>query len=266
MKRLILIIIPCFTCLVSFPPMISRIESLQSLYIEVYRDQRRLGTATGFIIKSKTQSYLVTNWHVVTGKNPITRQWLDSNNKISPNRIIIVHNAPKLGEYVIREEKLLDKNDKPLWFENMIKNEMVDVVEIPLKDTSKISIFPVRYSINNLDTTVLLQPTTRVFILGFPLSIHSAPFMPIWKSGTMASEPDIDQENKPIVWVDVATFPGMSGSPVYFVENQFTNKEGGQSMVSGGFSIFLGVFSHANNVIGALCKAQYLRKIFDALP
>jgi V8-like Glu-specific endopeptidase len=264
--RKAIIIILCLSPLLSFAQVITKIESVQSLYIELYRDNRLLGSATGFVIKSKTQNYLVTNWHVVTNKNPINKQWLDTV-KISPNRIVIVHNAKTLGEYVIRDEKLLDKNDNPLWHENKIKNEMVDVVEIPLKDTNDITIYPVPYN-NSVDTTILFQPTNRIFILGFPLAMHSLPFMPIWKTGTIASEPDIDQESKPIIWIDASTFPGMSGSPVYFMKNDYITKSGssikqfGQSM-----SVFIGVFSHENKgVIGALWKAQYLRKLFNALP
>jgi hypothetical protein len=253
--------------LTTYSQAITKRESVQSLYVEVYKDDKLLGSATGFIIKSKTQNYLVTNYHVVTGRSPVDRRWLNPKDTIKPNKIAILHNAKILGKNIYKWEELLDKNGKPLWRENKIGNEMVDVVELPLKDTSKISIYPVPYK-SQLDTLLFLQPMDRVFILGFPLGLKSTPALPIWKSGLLASEPYIDQENKPIVWIDAITFPGMSGSPVYYISNEIVDKNGNRNMFTNSVSIFMGVFSHANpnNVYGALWKASFLRTIFDSLP
>ena len=79
---------------------ITRVESVQSLYIEVFRDSLFLGKATGFVIKSNTQNYLITNWHVATNKNPSTKNWINPKIPISPNLIAITHNGIKLGDYV----------------------------------------------------------------------------------------------------------------------------------------------------------------------
>lgn len=197
---------------------ITKIESLQSLYIQCFKDNRLLGSATGFIIKSKTQNYLITNYHVVTNKRPDNKQWLDTAVKISPNRIAIFQNDKIIGKTKVKWENLIDNNGNHTWYENTIGNEMVDVIELPLKDTNDIAIYPIDFT-DCIDTSILFQPTNRIFVAGFPLALHSAPFFPIWKSGTIASEPYINQENKPIIWIDASTFPGMSGSPVYFVEN-----------------------------------------------
>lgn len=260
-----------FTVLFShsiFGQVISKIESVQSLYIEIFRDQQKLGSATGFIIKSNTQNYLVTNYHVVTNKNPINNQWLDTNRQISPNRILIAHNAKELGKYEIKQEFLLDKKGNQLWHQDKIGTEMVDVIELPLKDTSNITVYPVKYK-NSFYDSVLLTPTDRIFILGFPLGFRSAPIMPIWKSGLIASEPDIDQDGKPIMWIDAITYPGMSGSPVYFMSNEMVSlKNGSSALIAGGSSMFVGVFAYSNqfNIYGALWKASFLKKIFDKLP
>ena len=85
---------------------ISRIESVQSLYIELFKDNNFLGSATGFVIRSKTQNYLITNWHVVTNKNPSTKNWIDSKLPVSPNKVAIIHNAKELGKYTVRTEQL----------------------------------------------------------------------------------------------------------------------------------------------------------------
>lgn len=256
----------CFQTGFSFGQTIQR-ETVQSLYLELYKDTTPIASGTGFIIKSKTKNYLVTNYHVLTNKNPVTGQWLDPRVPISPNRIAIVQNAQKLGDHIIKWERLLDDKGNPLWFQNKINNEMVDVVELPLHDTTNITIYPVPYQ-NIPPDSFAIAPTDRVFILGFPLGLKSAPFFPIWKSGLIASEPDVDQENKPIVWIDVASFHGMSGSPTYLILNEATTKSGSRMMFIGHQTYFMGVFSHGhpNQVYGALWKSSFLKNIFDKLP
>ena len=247
--------------------MITRIESVQSLYIEVLRDNITLGSATGFIIKSNTQNYLITNWHVVTNKNPVTKNWLDPKVQISPNRIGIMQNAKTLGNYNVRFENLLDTHGNILYEEFQIGKEMVDVVAMPLKDTlGNIAIYPV--NVNKGTDSLLIQPTDRVFVLGFPKGIHSAPFLPIWKSGLIASEPDIDQEGKPIIWLDIASYGGMSGSPVYLITDKLNYKNGSSANLIGGTeSFFMGVFSHGQDInVGALWKGSFLKGLFNSLP
>lgn len=246
---------------------ITQKESVQSLYIETYKDATKLSSATGFIIKSKTQNYLVTNYHVITNKNPFSNKWLDKKNPIAPNKIVILHNADSLGSYIVKTEHLFDKSGNKLWYENKIKDDYVDVIELPLKDTLGIKTYPVNYKKSAYDE-VQITPTDRVFILGFPRGVRSFPAFPVWKSGLIASEPDFDQEGKPIMWVDAITYPGMSGSPVYFKSKQMVNLKSGRNAFVTGQSKFMGVFSHSHKlyIYGALWKASYLKKIFDNLP
>jgi len=249
----------------SFTQTISRIETVQSLYIEVYRNTTFLGKATGFLIRSKTRNYLVTNYHVVTNKKPTDFTWLDSNITISPNRIAIAHNAKTLGNFIVKYENLIAPNGDTLYHHTKIGVEMVDVIELPLTDTSDIAVYPVSY-INTTDSLVV-APTDRVFIPGFPLGFRSISFFPIWKSGFIASEPDLDQENKPIIWLNDVPFPGMSGSPVYLITKDLTFKNGSSVNLVGQPQVFfMGVFAHGTPVYGALWKGNFLKKIFESLP
>ncbi len=247
---------------------ITRIESVQSLYVETYFNDTPLSSATGFVIKSKSKNYLITNWHVATNKDPKTKTWIDPKISISPNKIKIVHNSDILGNYTIKTENLIDKKGKELFEQFEIGNEMVDVVAIPLTDTvGNIKLYPVDYS--QTYDSLIISPTDRVFVLGFPLGLHSAPVMPIWKSGLIASEPDIDQEGKPIIWIDIFGYGGMSGSPVYYITDKLSYKNGSSATLLGGSqTFFMGVFSHGRFDIstGALWKSTYLKSIFDFLP
>lgn len=268
LKLTLLLVLVAISSQLAMSQMITRVESVQSLYVELFDNNKFLGTATGFIFKSKSQNYLITNWHVVTNKKPADKSWINPNFQISPNRIVIVHNAKTLGKYSIRSETLTDSNLKPMFKEYSIGSEMLDVVAIPLKDTiGDIRFYPVHFS-TEMDS-LLLQPTDRLFVLGFPKGVKSAPFMPIWKSGLIASEPEINQENKPLIWLDIASYGGMSGSPVYLITDKVNYKNGNvMNLMGGSKSYFMGVFSHGQDLInvGALWKSNYLKSIFDSLP
>jgi hypothetical protein len=251
----------------SFSQVISRIESVQSLFVETFRDSIFLNNATAFIIRSKTQNYLVTNYHVVTNKDVFAKTWVDSTKKISPNKILIFQNGKVLGQYKIKSEPLLDSLGNPVWYESSIKNGIIDVVELPLKDTNDISIYPVAYK-SPLDTLIFLRPTDRVFVLGFPLGTFRSPYLPVWKSGLIASEPDLDQKKMPLIYIDAITYPGMSGSPVYYISNEINGKANDRIEFPDLQSIFVGVFSaqQVDNVFGVMWKAKFLQTIFDKLP
>ena len=53
--------------------------SNSSLFVESRVNGKSLGTATGFCIEAKGKFFLVTNWHVVTGRNPDTGELLSNN-------------------------------------------------------------------------------------------------------------------------------------------------------------------------------------------
>lgn len=271
MKKCILLL---FTTIPSvYFGQITKMESLQSVYVEVYKNNTRLGSASAFIIKSKTQYYLVTNYHVVTNKFASTKQWLDTSNRNSPNKISIWYHDKK-GGCRIKTEPLIDKNNLPLWDEDKINNEMVDVIELPLKDTIDVLKFPVKYyqtpdqKYFKYSDGVKLSAADNIYVLGYPLGIRDSEGLPIWKSGTIASEPQISQDNKPLIFVDIVSFHGMSGAPAYYLPPSNTAIQEGQ-----GLTLFIGVFSAELNepstqipVFGILWKATYLVDIFNKLP
>ena len=52
----------------------TNVNSLRSLYITIYYNETKLGTASGFLINEQDKLYLITNRHVVTGKNNQTHE------------------------------------------------------------------------------------------------------------------------------------------------------------------------------------------------
>src|ERR1700730_14879715 len=86
---------------------------------------------------------------------------------------------------------------------------------IPLddEDLKTVTLFPV----NELAPAKLaIMIGMDVFILGYPFG-SKMPALPVWKRGSIASEPDMVRNYKDATGyylVDTASRPGMSGSPV----------------------------------------------------
>lgn len=91
-----------------------------------------------------------------------------------------------------------------------------------------------------------LRTGMDVFVLGYPRGLTGGGKFPIWKRGSIASEPDIDVDNLPLMYVDTATREGMSGAPVFASESGTWWPEGKKApndMVFGLGRRFLGVYS-----------------------
>jgi hypothetical protein len=64
----------------------------------------------------------------------------------------------------------------------------------------------------------------EVFILGYPKGLSMQGVMPVWKRGSIASEPLINvMDQAPAFLVDAATRDGMSGSPVLYFGDEITD-------------------------------------------
>ena len=48
--------------------------SMASYYVDIYRNDICLSNATCFFTKRNEKTYLVTNWHIVTGQNADTKR------------------------------------------------------------------------------------------------------------------------------------------------------------------------------------------------
>lgn len=186
--------------------------SLASIRLDLFRKDPVtntpvvFGPASGFIVKPASQYYLITNWHVLTGKDADTEQAL-SNTGALPC-LVRLHFIKKLDpiEYSHIDIPL---DEKP-WIEHPL-GRSIDVVALPLpKD--------INFQVHALDLTLAqtdipIYPALPISIIGFPCGLQ-AEGLPIWLTGYIASEPCIDAENKPLFYANVSGRPGLSGSPV----------------------------------------------------
>ena len=114
------------------------------------------GSATGFIWENNKQHYLITNWHVVSGKNSITNQCIHQFG-CRPN-YIEMHGYDDLGTSKIYTIKLYNSeevnDDEKCWIElKELKNgRMIDVVAIPLESNLDMKLYPLNL-VKGFDTS-----------------------------------------------------------------------------------------------------------------
>ncbi len=212
--------------------------STMSVHVEMYIDgaEKPIGIGTAFTVLANTQNYLITNWHIVTGRNPDTNNPIDG--PCDPDFMKVWFFTNTVGAWLHKTIKLKDENGQNLWIEHPF-GQRVDVVAIPFVPSADIYI-------RNLDLTTAtiplkMYPSREVSIIGYPLGLSAGGKFPIWKKGHVASEMDLNFDNKPIFLIDATTRSGMSGSPVVLRESGMVEME--THITTGTYTKFLGVYS-----------------------
>lgn len=238
--------------------------SASSLRVEPYFQQQALATATGFTITVDGRSYLITNWHVVSGRDADTAACLDKKNAAIPDRLVVrFHQKDSLGAWASLEIPLLSAEGQPLWIEHPLGSK-VDVVAVPLEPPNEVVIYPLDLSLALTDMVV--TPAMPVSVIGFPLGLTAGENWPIWKTGHVASDPDIDfQPGRPAFLIDATTRSGMSGAPVVLRLNGGYLTSEGNHVIGGGMSTkFVGVYAgriHDASEIGRVWRPFVIQEV-----
>ena len=240
--------------------------SVTSLSLKILRDSSDIGVATGFVVKKGEKHYLVTNRHVVLScaqdQNPTNvGGW------ICANKLAILHNQlGHPGTWVWITEDLYDSAGKPRWFEHAVLGGAADLVALPLANTDNVQFYPLDIQLGKTD--IVVSPGESVSIVGFPFGLTQDAGLPIWKTGTVASDLDINFRGKRIFLVDTTSRPGMSGSPVYVVRYGTIHTSKGENISPESVTRVLGVYSEhiPSAELGGVWKAAVVLELYDSLP
>lgn len=218
-----------------------------------------MATASGFIYEYEEIFYLITNAHNVTRINPETNKRICDHAGF-PDLIetICSLRLPTDDRYEHRGGPPFVINlyhdqayTSPTWYMHPVYGYKVDVVAIPIiakKDLpSHVILKPItnfRFDTNNF----LPEVSDDVFILGYPLNTVNELQFPIWKRGSIATEPMLDLDRLPKLLIDTATRQGMSGSLVIYQRDGLhkrnpSKKELENDDAFGRIRGFLGVYS-----------------------
>ncbi|WP_313057742.1 trypsin-like peptidase domain-containing protein [Agrobacterium cavarae] len=225
--------------------------------IGIFCNDIEISRASGFTAKFGPDFYLVTNWHVASGRNPIT-------NKLS-SQLAAIPDKIKFHVTVITEERVDDdrksttlyfkplefdlyKNETPTWLEMISGDHRIDVALFPLNSAvEELQQGGTRLAFIEAGEVTLKRGLTledsstpfpgegvsyfypqvgsEVFVLGYPKGIELAGIFPIWKRASIASEPQATITSggyvyEDLLYIDALTKGGMSGSPVIAIAKE----------------------------------------------
>jgi hypothetical protein len=243
------------------------IQSAQSLLLIMQHKGRQLSSGTGFIAQTPKGPALITNWHNLSGRRP------DNNTVVSPtglvpDEVVIIHNRlNRLGEWFGVSEKLVGPNG-PLWHEHPVLKQKADFVALPLTQLNDVQLHP--YSLGVGDPQIKCGPADVVCVIGFPFGLQAGGSFAVWATGFVASEPDVDFNNLPILLIDCRSRPGQSGSAVisYRSGGMVGMDDGGSAAFAGPVARFIGIYSGRINDqsdLGIVWKAAAIRQLVDGL-
>jgi hypothetical protein len=118
-----------------------------------------------------------------------------------------------------------------------------DIAVLPIPFRPKelvIALYPLNVLAN---AKLRIEVGMEVFILGYPFEIKP-PAYPVWKRGSIASEPQLARLTTDYMLVDTASRPGMSGAPV--IRRSWTNhmvEPGVVAVMDTPLNRFIGVYS-----------------------
>lgn len=203
------------------------------------------GIGTGFFFRFGGKVFLVTNWHNLSGMNPETEKLLNLNGMI-PDTIFLHckrkfdHNGKDfMGSVGVQLPLYFE--DRPIWFEHSTRLN-VDVAAVEIPDELFGQLFNVPINDIPQETRLKVEAGLDCHIIGFPEGLVGPVTSPVWKRGSVATEPH------PGIFtglIDSATRPGMSGSPIVARHSGYISFNGPQSpdAIIGTIEKFIGIYA-----------------------
>lgn len=202
--------------------------------IDVEYDQNVRGSGTGFFFNfieedNKILPLLITNKHVVNNaKRGVIHLHTTSDGK-----------TPNLDDFII----MFDDFSK--WW-RCHPDTNIDLCAMPLAPiVTKVESEGKKLFYNPFDaklvpsTSILeeMTPIEEVKMIGYPIGLRDKKNnLPIIRTGSTASHPAIDYNGKPEFLVDMACFPGSSGSPILiYNQGSYSIRDG----IAFGYRIYL---------------------------
>ena len=158
--------------------------------------QGGIALGTAFFYNFQTETFIITNWHNVTGKNPWDGESLHRGR--SPSYIqakwpvghtdATTDNEEVRWHFEVQKIDIEDANG-PIWFEHPALGSYCDVVAIPANRPHH---WPasIHMASNKIDEVpVPVDVGMKVMVIGFPHAISTGPGLPLMKTGFLSSLP-----------------------------------------------------------------------------
>ena len=188
--------------------------SLATTRLDMLCNGKELGPGSGFYYRKGSRLFLVSNWHVFCGRHPETRQPLHSDCWVPDEQKIYLQvlNAQGVIDAVSYTDKLRNSDGVAEWWEHPSLGSKADVGVVELVGELK------ERQTHSAELAggekLQVKVGQDVFVLGYPVGLMKQGLLPVWKRGSIASEPELDVEDRHVMLIDTGTREGMSGSPV----------------------------------------------------
>lgn len=242
------------------------LPSFTTSKLELYFNDLHISTGTCFFWNDGGRPYVVTNWHNLSEVNPVSGRNMDEKNGARPNKMKFWFARGEEKEIRPWMQPLEEGDGQKLWFEHPAFGRKVDVACAPILFNGIGNIVPLKAV---EEPKIFPFVANEVFILGYPKFVDAGG-LPVWKRGSIASEPEIDVDGLPKLLVDTATMRGMSGSPVVMHTNQGMSKDGAYITSAAVMNRLVGVYSgrvetdgEGDVQLGIVWKERVIDEIID---
>lgn len=217
-----------------------------------------LSSGTGSILRVNKKYYLVSNYHVLTGKdhasNTKLKETADTNTSISVTFLPVKKQRPLL----MMSYRLYNKNGWPNFRSYYLNGKLLDISIMPVKIPRRAKRFAL--SINDIDTSGNYKNGTLLHCYGFPWGERKDDWKPTeFETKAVAVDTKDIPGRQAFVYFDRMPVKGMSGSPIYVRDSSGTYK-------------FLSLQSNQvrpeygrHTVKGSSIYALYVLKLIDGL-
>jgi len=192
------------------PPIV--IDPLYASTTRVRGFRRNIETtsATAFAWAQDTRTYVVTNKHVILG-----RDFIGNPQPLTSIRLRCHNNANFNANSDVNID--LFSSTMPVWLEHT--NIQIDVVLIPTSSTTFHGLsFPAFSSANFPPANLIIGPGEPLVVIGYPLDFYDqANNLPIVRSAALASAYPVPFMGLPMFITDANLHEGTSGAPVLFI-------------------------------------------------
>jgi hypothetical protein len=182
--------------------------------LELLAVGNNIGTATGFFMKWRDQWYLITNWHVFSGREPLTGQPKHSSCAVPDScRYSVLCLSGEVLTFASHELDLGSADeDTAKWYQHPTMGQVCDIAAIPV-DAQSVGYAKDLLDEGGHDPRMVVDLGGELFLPGYPLGLSSNGCMAIWKRASLASSLEFGHGIRQFFYVDTATREGMSGAP-----------------------------------------------------
>lgn len=242
-----------------------------SVRLEMLSQGQEIAVGSGFLWDEAGRTSLVTAWHNVTGTHPETGQTLTAGGA-RPDTLRASFSSRPTGQRLVRDIALYGDDGSARFRTHLTFGRLVNVVAIDIENVPS-SPGVLCTSVNDLpEDPIAHRIGASAFVIGFPRGL-SASGLPIWKRGTIASEPSLvdTQSGKESYLLDTPARDGMSGAPTFlFTDSGFEDERGHFQVGRGRASKFLGLYAgriasqdQLDAQLGLVWPARLIREVVE---